>query len=233
MKDLRPDQQLMFSLDGENGYRVKGADKRAYVQPRKSWMAKLLEYGERTEPVYVAPPSPLPPARLLILGCSATKKRDPGYMPAIERYDGPLWRDLRAHDREGKYAQVAFLSAAHGFQPANAAIPDYDAKLTKEAAEDMILLGIGERWPRPNGKQRGGTSAAGEIGWFTRGESRPIEDVALVGGHLYVAVMQAWLEEFMAAGHVLPTARVTVINDSIGLMRRQMRNWLLDPQAIS
>jgi hypothetical protein len=34
--------------------------------------------------------APLPSSRLLILACSATKRNGPKYMPAIDRYDGPL-----------------------------------------------------------------------------------------------------------------------------------------------
>ena len=34
--------------------------------------------------------------RLLILACSATKRGEQKYLRAIERYDGPLWRTLRA-----------------------------------------------------------------------------------------------------------------------------------------
>ncbi len=36
--------------------------------------------------------------RPLILACAATKRSNPGYMPAIERYNGPLWQTLRAVD---------------------------------------------------------------------------------------------------------------------------------------
>src|SRR3546814_1674129 len=34
--------------------------------------------------------------RLLILACSATKRSRPGWIPAVDRYDGPLWQTLRA-----------------------------------------------------------------------------------------------------------------------------------------
>ena len=52
----------------------------------------------------------LPSQRLLILACSTTKRDGPATMLAIERYDGPLWRTLRAVDPHGEKAQVAFLS---------------------------------------------------------------------------------------------------------------------------
>ena len=36
--------------------------------------------------------------RLLILSCSMTKRPGPKWMPARDRYDGPLWRTLRHVD---------------------------------------------------------------------------------------------------------------------------------------
>jgi hypothetical protein len=45
-------------------------------------------------------------------------------MPARERYDGPLWRTLRAADPDGSRAKVAFLSARYGFRAADTSIQD-------------------------------------------------------------------------------------------------------------
>ncbi|MCW8060173.1 hypothetical protein [Agrobacterium tumefaciens] len=60
--------------------------------------------------------------RLLILACSATKRDGAKYMPAIEPYNGPLWRTLRAIDPRGEKAEVAFLSGYLGFRAANTPI---------------------------------------------------------------------------------------------------------------
>ncbi|WP_080921715.1 hypothetical protein [Manganibacter manganicus] len=67
--------------------------------------------------------------RLLILACAATKRHDPGLIPAYIRYDGPIWRTLRATDPDGTRARVAFLSAHYGFRDAATPIADYDARL--------------------------------------------------------------------------------------------------------
>lgn len=48
-----------------------------------------------------------PRHRLLILACSATKRGPPMRIPARDRYDGPLWRTLRAADPDGCKAKVA------------------------------------------------------------------------------------------------------------------------------
>ena len=52
-------------------------------------------------------------SRLLVLACSATKRSDSGYLPALYRYNGPLWQTLRAADPERRKTKVAFLSARH------------------------------------------------------------------------------------------------------------------------
>lgn len=78
------------------------------------------------------------PRRLLILACSATKRRAPGLMPARERYDGPLWRTLRAADPDSVKASVAFFSAKYGFGCAATPIADYEARLTQADAQTMI-----------------------------------------------------------------------------------------------
>ncbi|SEP51340.1 hypothetical protein SAMN04487843_1504 [Methylobacterium sp. ap11] len=84
-------------------------------------------------------------ARLLVLACSATKRPDPDCIPAIARYDGPLWRTLRATDPEGRAAKVAFLSARYGFRDAATRIVDYDARLTQDLADWMIAGGVTTR----------------------------------------------------------------------------------------
>lgn len=80
----------------------------------------------------------IPPcSRLLILACSATKRNDAGHIPAIERYDGPLWRTLRHCDPEGRKARVGFLSARYGFRDACSPIENYDARMTAHVPEPL------------------------------------------------------------------------------------------------
>ncbi|RTM09664.1 MAG: hypothetical protein EKK31_05320 [Hyphomicrobiales bacterium] len=173
---------------------------------------------------------PVPPcSRLLILACSSSKRAGAGRIPAIERYDGPLWRTLRHCDPEGRKARVAFVSARYGFRDADSPIEAYDARLTEEVAAGMIAGGTGTRWPRP-GTPRGGMPEGKHPGihiarMIRRGD-RPIEDVALVGGWLYLRVMRAVVGEFQRRGKVAPTARIVEINAPIDIMRRELRAWL-------
>lgn len=70
--------------------------------------------------------------RLLILSCSATKRTDPGLLPAQSRYAGPAYRVLRKALRElaqAVHPQVAILSAEFGLIAADTPIPWYDRRM--------------------------------------------------------------------------------------------------------
>ncbi len=79
--------------------------------------------------------------RLLILSCSQRKRPDPGYLPAIERYDGPAFRVLRLYLRKcpGEVSQldVYILSAAYGLIPTAHPIVDYNQMMTQEQATEL------------------------------------------------------------------------------------------------
>lgn len=172
----------------------------------------------------------LPSERLLILACSATKCGDARYFPAIKRYDGPLWRTLRTADPNGAKAKAAFLSAHLGFRTADTPIELYDVRMTAEIAARMKAGGLGTRWPRPETPdqieevgQHSGMHIHRLCGWDGR---QAFQDVALVGGHLYLDVMRHFVGLFQREGYVAANARITVINGPIGLMRRDLRIWL-------
>lgn len=168
--------------------------------------------------------------RLLLMACSATKRIDDGYIPAIEHYDGPLWQTLRAVDPDGAKAKVAFLAARLGFRSAAAPIENYDARMTVEIAAVMKAGGLVTRWPRPKTQRRvmpSGDHPGMHIGSLSEGRRKPFAEVALVGGHLYLDVMRHFVGLFREGGCVTADARVTEINGAIGLMRRDLRAWLL------
>lgn len=167
--------------------------------------------------------------RLLILACSATKKDGPRYLPAVERYNGPLWQTLRATDPKGELAQAAFLSAHLGFRAANTPIPSYDVPMTPQIAAAMKAGKLGTRWPQQKTKKRTmptGEHAGMHIASLTDFGSRPFASVALAGGYRYIEVMQEFLKLFTASGYLDHNASVTVINGPIGKMRRDLRVWL-------
>ena len=173
--------------------------------------------------------APYPANRLLILACSATKRDGPAYMPAIERYDGPLWKTLRSVDPHGDKAKVAFLSARLGFRAAATPIELYDARMTPAIAGEMKAGDLGTRWPKQKTRRR--AMASGEhpgmhIATLTGYGRVPFSDVALVGGHLYLDVTRHLADLFREGGHIVGDARIAEINGSIGIMRRDLRRWL-------
>lgn len=174
------------------------------------------------------------PSRLLILACSATKRDGLTYMPAIERYDGPLWRTLRKVDPDGKLAKVAFLSAHFGFRSADTPIEMYDSRMTREIAAAIKAGGLGTRWPRPKTLRRvmpSGEHAGMHIAALTQFGRRPFAEVALVGGHLYLDVMRVLVPLFRDGGYLTVDASSVEINGPIGRMRRDLRLWLLAPSG--
>jgi hypothetical protein len=175
---------------------------------------------------------PQEPHRLLILACSATKRRDPGWIDAIDRYDGPLWQTVRAVRPDRMRIKVAVLSARYGFLDSRSPIEDYDARLTPDLAERMIAGGMTTRWPRPPSSRKPdnyGDHPGCQIASLSNHGTRPFTDVALAGGHLYLKVMRAFLDGFRDLRCVSPDARVTEINAGIGIMRQQVRGWLEEP----
>lgn len=64
------------------------------------------------------------------------------------------------------------------------------------------------------------------IASMTRHCREPFVEVCLVGGALYLDVMNHFVELFSKNGAVIDSAPVTEICGPIGIMRRQMTDWL-------
>jgi hypothetical protein len=70
-------------------------------------------------------------ASLVILGCSQRKNQTSRMLPAIDRYDGPIFRVLRKHTREvpENSPDACILSGRFGLIPGAFSIPPYDHPL--------------------------------------------------------------------------------------------------------
>lgn len=77
--------------------------------------------------------------RLLIISCSRRKTQKLQLAPAIERYDGPIFRLVRRFLNSEKPEQlnVYILSAEFGLIPSTEPIPNYDRQMTQERAQDL------------------------------------------------------------------------------------------------
>lgn len=88
---------------------------------------------ERLTALVTAPPA------LLIVACSRRKHATPAAVPAIERYDGPIYRLLRRFLSKQPAAspEVQILSAEYGLIPATCLIPEYDRRMTALRAREL------------------------------------------------------------------------------------------------
>jgi hypothetical protein len=77
---------------------------------------------------------------LIVLGCSAVKRKSEGSLPAISLYDGPAFRVLRSFLREFHWPSglsVAILSAKYGIIGGLSPISTYDQRMTRERAAEL------------------------------------------------------------------------------------------------
>lgn len=177
------------------------------------------------------------PARLLLLGCSATKAETAEALPPRALYRGPLWLTLGAADPEAALAQAIAVSAAHGFIGEAVRIRPYEARLTADAGAAVaaeilapstrIICPRGDRAERQAAMQRAARSALSALrdAWRAAG-CRPLEAVALCGGAAYLAPMRAAVALGRALGLIAAAAEIREINATIGVMRRELRAWL-------
>lgn len=89
--------------------------------------------------------------RLLILKCSAAKRGGSAPIPAVDRYDGPLWRVLRSYLREQPAPPADLviygLSAEYGLIAGSYPIPYYDRTMDSvraDALRPQVLTCFGE-----------------------------------------------------------------------------------------
>ena len=79
--------------------------------------------------------------RLLVLSCSQRKRPSLKLLPAIERYNGPLFqvlhRFLRESPRQARGLDVYILSAAYGLIPGDFPTPFYDRKMNSARAVEL------------------------------------------------------------------------------------------------
>jgi len=141
--------------------------------------------------------------RLLIISCSATKRPEPTPIPAIERYDGPLWRVLRSFQREQPIIaadiNVWAISAEHGLIPASTPICLYDRRMSTERAKALHSAVLSEL-----------QSVLGTE--YTQ--------ICLAVGKDYLRALCGW-EALLPQG-----VTVTITDGTAGVKQGQLRAWL-------
>lgn len=156
--------------------------------------------------------------KLICLGCSATKHPDPKPMAAIDRYDGPMWRTLRASLEEYPYMGDAFkdgrlrimaLSARYGFIDARTEILPYEERMTPTQAAHIAY------GPSYEAQQFSATA------WEA-------SHVLLAGGKAYRDIMLKALNPRHAKPGARPLIRLTD-GAGIGYQRQQLAKWIAEP----
>lgn len=146
---------------------------------------------------------------LVILGCSQRKRQTSRVLPAVERYDGPIFRVLRKHSREAPEtaADACILSARFGLIRGKTRIPRYDVQVS---SIDPARL-----------RQRIKRQLARALG-----EIRPKRLFVSVGNHYWPLLREA-LEYEVAPG------KVVVATGGIGGRASQLSRWLSPTKAQS
>lgn len=141
--------------------------------------------------------------RLVILACSARKSDAPQPVPAIDRYDGPMWRILRNFLRDeplfARALDIWALSAQFGLVPACEFIPPYEQKMTADRAQEL----------RPCVQARLQTVL-----------DNSYDDICLALSSQYMAALEGW-EELLPSG-----VRVTRTDGPMGIKLSRLKAWL-------
>ena len=142
--------------------------------------------------------------RLLIVACSRAKRPDAGSLPAIDRYDGPAFRQLRRAARVGLLGDVRImiLSAKHGLIPEYWMISDYDQVMTPARAAEL----------------------AGEVTlalWRWLGQRPACQDVFVNLGQSYAPALAGFDDWCLRRGIV-----VTQAAGGVGERLAQTKQWL-------
>lgn len=140
-------------------------------------------------------------SRLLIIGCSQRKRLDPEPLPAIDRYDGPLFRCLRRYLAmcPARPLRLVVLSAAYGLIPADLPIPCYDERLATQrvpALRHRVMAQLDEL-----------------IGAET------FEEICVCAGHLYQKLLA--LDELSQRTHTL-----ILLGGPPGKQLARLHDWL-------
>lgn len=153
-----------------------------------------------------------PEERLLLLSCGIDKDKSPGMLPAIARYAGPRFQDIRKWLglNPGQSPKIVILSGKFNFIDSKQPIPDYDQAMTKDRAAKLIRDGAGK-----NGAME---AAKGPPGGY--------RDVMIVGGGEYNAPFNAAVTQLIQAGAISPNASIRRAAGGIGVQRQQMVGWL-------
>lgn len=145
--------------------------------------------------------------RLLCMPCGEAKLDRAA--PAGELYQGPMWQTLRQHQPAGGLPNMLVLSAKYGMVDQAEVLQTYDQRLTPERAAEL------RRDMVANAEALKRALAATDI-----------NEIMLVGGADYRAVMAEAIAELMANGAIRPGPRVNAVEGSFLQQRKALGEYL-------
>lgn len=137
------------------------------------------------------------------MNCSQRKIEDPSPVPAVDRYDGPLFRVLRRFAREQPDVRantsIYIVSAKYGLVPGCTPILPYDQRMTPERVREL----------RP--------TVAGTLRELVR--AHPVEEICVCVSSSYRPALAGWRTDEISA-------TIVEIGGSIGKQQADLRDWL-------
>ncbi|MFL6284574.1 MAG: DUF6884 domain-containing protein [Pyrinomonadaceae bacterium] len=143
-----------------------------------------------------------PARRLLLLSCSARKKKPDGLVPAWELYDGVAFQVVKRVARERGLptcTDLLILSALHGVIEPSTPIGYYDLRMTSAAAAAQRAMNLTR------------------LRELTAGKTY---------GEIYLMMGRTYLEALSPTSEWGGRAQVIHHPKSIGLMLRELKMWL-------
>ena len=142
--------------------------------------------------------------RLLILSCSQRKRPAPGLLPALERYDGPLFRVvnkfMRGNPPTIQVPHVYILSAKFGLIPARKPIAYYDHRATSQRIKELQAPVL-----------------------------RELKQISLGRKYceLFISMGKDYLQAFRGYESLIPpNLKVTISEGGMGHRQAELRHWL-------
>lgn len=138
--------------------------------------------------------------RMLIVGCSAKKDAAEGLLGALDRYRGAYYQMINQIPRQD-LPEVVILSAEFGFISGRQEIPDYNRRMDRRRAEELLVA----------------PQTARQLADLVK---VPLEEIFVAAGADYRRVILPLVDA------LFPEVAVRVASGGIGYQRRGLKEWL-------
>ena len=172
---------------------------------------------------------------MLCMACAGDKVETDVELPLYDLYNGPTWSSLRkALGADGSYrARIVVLSGKYGIVTAHTHSRSYEARLSKEKADELIRKGILSVQDQFGALDyRKGFHAPSPLSYMQApfnkrvpSEIYPWTGVIICGGSDYRRTFMAFVAQLKVYGEVDKQATVLATAGGIGEQRGQIGRW--------